>query len=879
MAKTTGYWLTTKRTAPATAFSTTGFPAARVTRSSGGRTYYNYRLNADTTAFSWQNWNTTQPSSSSITLPLTPGVVQSVYSFSSGTAVSGGTVSGYVLDVDRYSFSISAGTGGTASAAYDGGTGTVSYGYIVKGTSNGTSYDGVSTWCVPIKLTATASTNYTFDGWYLNGSKVSSSATYTVTSYTGDTTYSAVFTATGANVTAVSESSTKGSVTGGGNYSYGSTVTLVATPNTGYTFAAWKKNGSTVSTSATYQFTMSSSAAGTYTATFTAQQYTITASVSPSGAGTVTGGGTYSYGDSVTLTISQTSSQQILNPFSHWTKNGSTYSSSTSITFTASSSDTYVAVCTDVVYGNYTFASGNPALGTVSTAGGQYIPNTTVSCTASVGTDVSAVFVNWTNSGGTVVSTSATYSFTAVSGAAESFVANFARSNATITVSAGTGGTATGTTTAAIGSIVTISATPSTGYTFLRWSDGNASATRQVCITGNETYTATFAASGSSPIPPAPANPDDLYIVRDMRNDGSRVYPHVCDIDFLAKAVQDRVAICGGTASAALAAAPANRSWHAAADMLACADGIKTWVQWACTNAARVCYAKPANTGFPATLTTTWGSSAPSFAGDVPTNLAKLCDTTGFFVERAGVAYDSINGLDSAAVAAVAGGPIPEDHVRGLYYDLCDRGTNLVFNASISTPPVLSWSNVTLNNYIRAKNWGTIHTPSDSTTSSTYSGSPWVFTHYINTAHSTRSDGREEWGFAECWQSYSSTTVSLLQAAQGVVDSLVFITALVVDVQIGSTRSFRLVPYVWRPSSISAFSPPWLSDMKSFAAGIYAGLGICGDGDSLAMWAASQGYSTYWVGLMSYGTIGFAHLNLDTNVESYGWTPVFPTPS
>lgn len=62
----------------------------------------------------------------------------------------------------------------------------------------------------------------------------------------------------------------------------------------------------------------------------------------------------------------------------------------------------------------------------------------------------------------------------------------------TLTVNAGTGGTVTGGGTYNNQATATLTATPNTGYEFVKWSDGITSATRTVTVTGNATYTATF---------------------------------------------------------------------------------------------------------------------------------------------------------------------------------------------------------------------------------------------------------------------------------------------------------------------------------------------------------------------------------------------------
>ena len=61
-----------------------------------------------------------------------------------------------------------------------------------------------------------------------------------------------------------------------------------------------------------------------------------------------------------------------------------------------------------------------------------------------------------------------------------------------MTVTAGTGGTVSGSGTYNYGATATLKATPSAGYHFVKWSDGNTNASRTVTVTGNATYTAIF---------------------------------------------------------------------------------------------------------------------------------------------------------------------------------------------------------------------------------------------------------------------------------------------------------------------------------------------------------------------------------------------------
>ena len=129
-----------------------------------------------------------------------------------------------------------------------------------------------------------------------------------------------------------------GTVSGAGTYYSGTSCTLTATPNTGYTFTNWKKGNTVVSTNATYTFEVTENA--TYTATFTAiPQYTISVSANPTAGGTVSGGGTFYSGTSCTLTATPNTHYD----FTNWKMGNSVVSTNPTYTFTVTGNATYVA--------------------------------------------------------------------------------------------------------------------------------------------------------------------------------------------------------------------------------------------------------------------------------------------------------------------------------------------------------------------------------------------------------------------------------------------------------------------------------------------------------------------------------------------------------
>ena len=148
-----------------------------------------------------------------------------------------------------------------------------------------------------VTITATANAGYHFVQW--NDGNTNASRTVTVT---GNATYTAYFAANAPDtytLTVLSADPTMGSVSGGGTYPAGTTVTITATANAGYHFVQWNDGNTNASRSVTV------TGNATYTAYFAANEpdtYTITALSANPEMGIVEGGGTYPAGTSVVLT-------------------------------------------------------------------------------------------------------------------------------------------------------------------------------------------------------------------------------------------------------------------------------------------------------------------------------------------------------------------------------------------------------------------------------------------------------------------------------------------------------------------------------------------------------------------------------------------------
>lgn len=128
---------------------------------------------------------------------------------------------------------------------------------------------------------------------------------------------------------------TGGTVSGAGTYTVGKTATIKATPNTGYKFVKWSDGDTNASRSVTVSASNISANVTnlSYTAEFAPLAYTVTANTD--GNGTVTGGGTYEYGKSVTLTATPNTGYKFVKWSDGDTNNPRTVTVTGAATYTA----------------------------------------------------------------------------------------------------------------------------------------------------------------------------------------------------------------------------------------------------------------------------------------------------------------------------------------------------------------------------------------------------------------------------------------------------------------------------------------------------------------------------------------------------------------
>ncbi|MFA6415602.1 MAG: InlB B-repeat-containing protein, partial [Candidatus Paceibacterota bacterium] len=226
-----------------------------------------------------------------------------------------------------------------------------------------------------VTATASANTGSTFTGWSGDCSGTNASIQVTMNR---NKTCTANFILNTYTLTINTTGNGSGTVTGAGTYSYGQVVTAGASANTGSTFTGWSGD-----CNASGQVTMNSDKI--CTATFTLNTYTLTLNKVGNGSGTVTGAGTYSYGQVVTAGASANTG----STFAGWSGDCGVGGQVTmnanktcTATFTLNIPNTYVLTI---------FTSGNGS--GITTGAGTYNSGTVVTATATANTG--STFTGW----------------------------------------------------------------------------------------------------------------------------------------------------------------------------------------------------------------------------------------------------------------------------------------------------------------------------------------------------------------------------------------------------------------------------------------------------------------------------------------------------
>lgn len=306
-------------------------------------------------------------------------------------------------------------------------------------------------------VTATPDATHVFSGWTGDANGTANPLNVTMDR---DRTLRAHFTPRSYSVTTQVTPVGAGSTTGGGTYGHGETTTLTPTANSGWRFDHWSGD---VTGSANPQSLLVDEAKSV-TAHFARLTYLLT--VSTQGNGTTTGAGSYTHGDTATVSASPAAGWR----FDRFTGDFSGTTPAGSVLMNGDRSLT-----AHFVRNTFTLVTQADSGGTVS-AGGTYPEGTTVGVTATP--DAQHDFVGWV---GDAVGSSPSVSV--LINGPKTVRARFAQKQFPLTTSATHGGTVTPGGSYPIGTVVTISANAASDARFVSW-NGDASGTNpSVAIT------------------------------------------------------------------------------------------------------------------------------------------------------------------------------------------------------------------------------------------------------------------------------------------------------------------------------------------------------------------------------------------------------------
>ncbi|MGB8165907.1 MAG: hypothetical protein WCF18_00340, partial [Chthoniobacteraceae bacterium] len=346
-----------------------------------------------------------------------------------------------------------------------------------------------------VTVNAAANAGFRFVNWTDNGQVVSNTASYT---FVIDVNHSLI-----ANfapdvpqrtITTTASPVAGGSTSGGGIVDDGSSVTVIATPNAGYTFTNWTVAGLPVSAAASYTFTATADVS--LIANFSVvPTFAVATSATPAGSGTTTGDGSYSSGASATVTATANAGYV----FTNWTVGGTQVSSSASYTFPVTANKSLVANFIVAGQAKTVTTSASPVAGGTTSGGGIYLTgdSVTVIATANPGYKFSKWKLNGSNITG---GASYTFAITADSALVATFTPVYYVTASSNPPSGGTTEVDSSSYNPGDGGNVRVKTTTA-GYQFVNWTENGAVVGTNTTLNftnlqANHSYVANFAVPG-----------------------------------------------------------------------------------------------------------------------------------------------------------------------------------------------------------------------------------------------------------------------------------------------------------------------------------------------------------------------------------------------
>ena len=328
-----------------------------------------------------------------------------------------------------------------------------------------------------VSLTAQPSIHHLFSRWLNGESSLSSALSYSI-ELNSNLHLTAEFIET-FNLSLTAGQGGQVSPETGQRYQNGSSVSIEATPDTGYSFGSWSGEGVLDSTDPTTEVIMNDDRE--ISATFNLNTYTL--SISTTSGGSASGGNTYEHGSNANIFATAEDGYA----FSGWSGDGVLEPDQASTTVSMTEERNITANFQIQSY-QLTVLAGEG--GSVS-AGGSFEHGTSKVITATPNEGYS--FSEWSGEG---ISDSSDMNTTVLMTESRTVSAVFQRNSYNLQIVAGSGGSVEGNGTYEHGTIATIAATPDTGFVFTGWTGATVNdpsePSTSIEVTQNYNLTASF---------------------------------------------------------------------------------------------------------------------------------------------------------------------------------------------------------------------------------------------------------------------------------------------------------------------------------------------------------------------------------------------------